>query len=163
MGDMSPPTEKAWESPIRLEVEMIMSDLMVAADARLGITWESRPLRDDDDYWEYPKYLDDGSPRFVVVTLSIPGDGSRFMVADALNPPGMRDYFIAEAVQDDICDALHELRPLCPVHSGPTPRILVPSNESDGMYWQCNEDPNVRCALGSYWPWRSNLERQSEP
>jgi hypothetical protein len=79
------------------------------------------------------------------------------MVADALSPPGVRDYFIAEVIQDELCEWLRDLRPLCPVHSKTIPRILVPSIEDDGMFWQCNEDKGVRCALGSYWRWRGQL------
>jgi hypothetical protein len=58
------------------EIEMIMNDLLTPDDQSLSLKWESRPLRDDEPSWEYPKYLDDGSPRFFIVTLTFePGGG----------------------------------------------------------------------------------------
>jgi hypothetical protein len=43
------------------EIEMIISDLLTPDNQSLSLKWESRPLRDDDPYWEYPKNLDDGA------------------------------------------------------------------------------------------------------
>jgi hypothetical protein len=91
-----------------------MDDLLTVDDLTLGFHWETRPIRDDEDnpHSSHPEYLDDGSPRYVAVTFSLPDGGGRFMVADALSPPGVRDYFIGEVIQDELCDWLRDRRPL---------------------------------------------------
>jgi hypothetical protein len=147
-----------WDNPIGKEVDLIMGDLMTDGDDALNIEWTAVPLREDDDaHWHsHPEYLDDGSPRYIVVTLKLES-GARVVVGDAASAPGFRDYWIAEAFQDELCDETRELRPLCPVHSGKTPRILVPKLDEDWMVWQCNEDAAVHCDLGSYWQWRQSF------
>jgi hypothetical protein len=143
-----------WDNSIGKEVDLIMGDLLTEDDDALNIGWTAVPLREDDAHLNtHPEYLDDGSPRYIVVTLNL-GSIGRVVVADA---PGFRDYWIAEGFQDELCDETRELRPLCPVHSGKTPRILVPKLEEDWMVWQCNEDAGVRCNLGSYWQWRRSF------
>ena len=132
------------------EVDLIMGDLMTMDDHPLDIRWTAVPLREDDTQWHtYPEYLDNGSSRYIVVTLNL-GASGRLVLADAAATPGFRDYWIAEAFQDELCDETRELRPLCPVHSGKTPRILVPEIKGDRLVWQCNEDKTVQCDVGSY-------------
>jgi hypothetical protein len=145
------------DNPIAKEVDLIMGDLMTEDDGALNIGWTAVPLQEDDTHWNtHPEYLADGSPRYIVVTLNL-GSMAREVVADAASAPGFRDHWIAEAFQDELCDETRELRPLCPVHSGKTPRILVPMPDDDWMVWQCNEDKAVRCNLGSYWQWRRSF------
>jgi len=145
------------DDPIGKEVDLIMGDLMTVDDNALDIGWTAVPLGEDDTHWHtYPEYLDDGSLRYIVVTLNL-RSGARVVVADALSTPGFRDYWIAEAFQDALCDETRELRPLCPVHSGKTPRILVPEIQGDRLVWQCNDDRTVQCDLGSYWQWRRSV------
>jgi hypothetical protein len=154
MGEMDSGTR---DNPIGREVDLIMGDLMTDDDDTLNIEWTAVPLQEDDAHWHsHPEYLGDGSPRYIVVTLNLESV-ARVVVADATSAPGLRDYWIAEAFQDELCDETREVRPLCPVHSGKTPRILVPKLEQDWMVWQCNEDASVRCNLGSYWQWRRSF------
>jgi hypothetical protein len=154
---MDIPDRSAGDPRIVEEVGLIMGDLMTAEDDAATIRWTAVPLLEFDPWLRtHPEYLDNGLPRYTVVTLNL-ASGARSVVADATETPGARDYWIAEVFQDELCNETRELRPLCPVHSGKTPRILVPEISEGGLVWQCNDDRSVRCDLGSYWRWRRSF------
>src|ERR1700683_4287025 len=100
---MSSTSDSDFPGSMQNEVEMIISDLTASEDVHLGISWETRPLQADDDYWQSPGGLTDGAPRYIVVKLTIAG-GTNAQVADRLSPPGVRDLYIAEWAQDAISE-----------------------------------------------------------
>jgi hypothetical protein len=134
------------------EIEMIMSDILTPDDQRLSPMWEFRPLRDDDSYWEFPKYLDDGSPQFFIVTLTFE-QSSTSQVADMTRSAAYRVFFLADWASDEISEETREPRPECPVHAH---GVLIAEIDNELAIWKCPRDESIRCDIGSYWTWRAN-------
>jgi hypothetical protein len=149
MGNPSSPSPK---NRFELEVEGIMSDLLTPGDQRISLKWESRPLRDDDPYWEYPKYLDDGSPRFYVVKLTFE-DSSTLQFGDMEDPAWHRDCFIADWASDEISEETREPRPECPAHPN---TVMLAHIEGERAVWKCTRNQDHWCDVGSYWTWRNH-------
>jgi hypothetical protein len=140
-------------SPIESEVAVIMGDLMSPDEPQFTIGWDTRPLRDDDSFWESPKYLDDGTPQFFVVTVTVDGHPN-IHFADMSSPGWIRDYFIADWASDEISEDTREPRPECPLHPN---TVMLAEMDSDRVIWKCTRDDTIRCDLGMYWSWRASL------
>ena len=112
--------------------------------------WDTRPLRDDDAFWESPKNFDDGTPQFFVVTVTVDGHPNVHL-ADMSSPVWIRDYFIADWASDEISEDTREPRPECPLHRN---TVMLADMDSDRVIWKCTRDDSIRCDLGRYWTWR---------
>jgi hypothetical protein len=80
----------------------------------------------------------------------------RSEVADLTMPSATRTYFLADMAQSKIIEESTEARPWCPVHRR---NMLRVREEAGSVFWQCPEDDAVRCGVGAYWTWRTQIER----
>jgi hypothetical protein len=150
---------QAPKSPIDEKVNLIMSDLSPRGPSHFIIRWDTRPLRPDDVFWQSPEDLDDGSPRFWVVSVTVDGHAN-VHVTDAQSPVWIRDYYMADWAQDEVSEDTREPLPGCPVHSHTLMRAEI---EGEHLLWKCTRDDAIRCNLGTYWSWQSSLKTAGRP
>jgi hypothetical protein len=89
--------------------------------------------------------------RYWIVELS--GFTGRMEIPlDIKAPEELWKYRVADVLQDIVDEESCEPRPVCPSHYHP----LSPRWEEGVACWVCPTIPSLRCAMGTYWTWRTN-------